>query len=235
MSVIGVLGGMGPAATVDFLAKLVRLTPARRDQEHLPVVVFGNPQIPDRSAAILQKGPNPLPRLLAGIEFLNRAGVGLIAIPCNSSHHWYEDLSARSRVPILHIAQISVAAVRPEADDRVAVFATRGTIVSGFYARELEFQRIIRVPLDGALQDSVDACIQDVKSGRLDSAVARLQSAAAVAAGLGATALIMGCTELCVAAEIAGTLELKTVDSSLELAAAAVKFAIERGWNVPEH
>ena len=85
MQRIGVLGGLGPAATVDFLDQLVRLTPARRDQDHLPVLAAFLTQVPDRSAAILGQGPDPLPALLEGIALLNHTGVDLIAIPCNSA------------------------------------------------------------------------------------------------------------------------------------------------------
>ncbi|MDB5874548.1 MAG: aspartate racemase, partial [Ramlibacter sp.] len=113
MSRIGVFGGMGPSATVDFMDKLVQLTPAKRDQEHLPVIVASLPHIPDRSRSILGTGPDPLPQLLKGIDFLNTAGVGVIAIPCNSSHHWYGQMVAKSGVPILHIARSCVAAIEP--------------------------------------------------------------------------------------------------------------------------
>jgi aspartate racemase len=138
MSTIGVFGGMGPSATVDFMDKLVQLTPAKRDQDHLPVIVASFPQIHDRSRAILGVGPDPLPFLLKGIEFLNSVKVGVIAIPCNSSHHWYEQMSAASKVPILHIAASCVAALGEEAGQRVAILATRGALASGFYQRALQ-------------------------------------------------------------------------------------------------
>src|SRR6185295_13188175 len=125
MSRIGVFGGMGPAATVDFLDKLVQLTPAKRDQEHLPIVVANFPHVHDRSRAILGVGPDPLPQLLAGIDFLNDAMVGVVAIPCNSSHHWYDQMSARAKAPILHIAKTCVGAIA-DPSLKVAVFATRG-------------------------------------------------------------------------------------------------------------
>lgn len=229
---LGVLGGMGPAATVEFLDRLIRLTPASRDQDHLPVIVFGNPQVPDRSSAIMGVGLDPLPHLLAGIEFLNQAGVGLIAIPCNTSHHWYEQLRARSAAPILHIAQVTVNSIPTENAHRVAVFATRGTLASGFYGRELQRRGLVTVQVDDALQGRVDACIRDVKAGEMRSAVRRLKSAAAGAAANGATALVLGCTELSVAADGAKRLELPVIDSSQQLAAAAVRFGVQRRWNV---
>ena len=95
--------------------KLVQLTPARRDQDHLPVVVASLPHVHDRSRAILGQGPSPLPLLLQGIDFLNACEVGVVAIPCNSSHHWYDELRQRSRAPILHIAHTCVAAIEPAA------------------------------------------------------------------------------------------------------------------------
>lgn len=228
---LGVLGGMGPAATADFLHWLVRLTPANLDQDHLPVVVFGNPQIPDRSAAILGTGPDPLPHLMQGIEFLNRGGVDIIAIPCNTSHHWYDALSARSAAPILHIAQVTVASIPPRADERVAIFATRGTLASGFYERAIQRHGAANFAVDESLQGQVDACIRDVKAGDVGSSVRRIKLAVADVAAKGATALILGCTELSIAAKGAGPLDLPMIDSLEQLAAAAARLGVQRGWN----
>ena len=83
---IGVLGGMGHLATVDFYAKLVRLTPAHADRDHLRVIIDSNPKIPDRTAGLTGEGPDPTPALVATARGLERAGADLIAIPCNSAH-----------------------------------------------------------------------------------------------------------------------------------------------------
>ena len=232
MSSIGVFGGMGPSATVDFMDKLVQLTPARRDQDHIPVIVASLPHIPDRSRSILGTGPDPLPHLLKGIDFLNTAGVGVIAIPCNSSHHWYGQLVAKSDVPILHIARTCVAAIEVRPGQRVAVFATRGALASGFYQRELEQRGIsFIVPDSQTSQGHVDDCIRQVKSGEMAAAGASLGQAFELASKQGATDVIMGCTEIPVAARHAPAHELQLVDSSLELARASVNYALERGWN----
>ena len=79
--IIGVLGGMGPAATADFYQKLICATPAKADQDHLKVLIFSNPQVPDRTAAIRGEGPDPLPVLLASAQVLIQGGAGLITIP----------------------------------------------------------------------------------------------------------------------------------------------------------
>jgi aspartate racemase len=234
MSRIGVFGGMGPSATVDFMDKLVALTPAKRDQEHLPVIVASLPHIPDRSRSILGQGPDPLPYLLKGIEFLNGAGVGVIAIPCNSSHHWYDQMSRASAVPILHIARSCVAAIDQDGTQRVAIFATRGALASGFYQRELQQRGIdFLVPDPHAAQALVDDCIREVKGGDVAAGGASLDQAFRLAREQGATAVIMGCTEIPIAARHAPSPGLVLIDSSLELARASVNYALERGWNKP--
>ena len=234
MSRIGVFGGMGPSATVDFLDKLVRLTPALRDQDHLPVIVASLPHIHDRSSAILGHGRDPLPQLLAGIETLNQASVGVIAIPCNSSHHWFDEMSARSKAPLLHIARACVEAIPASGVSRVAIFATRGALASGFYQRELRSRGIdFLLPDAEGGQKQVDGCIREVKAGNLEAGGQLLTQACRDAVKQGAGALIMGCTEIPIASRYADVSGLNLVDSSLELARASVAYALARGWNRP--
>ncbi|MGE4242245.1 aspartate/glutamate racemase family protein [Ramlibacter sp.] len=230
MSRIGVFGGMGPAATVDFMDKLVQLTPARRDQDHLPVIVASLPHVHDRSRAILGTGKDPLPQLLEGIDFLNRAEVGVIAIPCNSSHHWYREMSERSKVPILHIARACVAAIPREAAGKVAVLATQGALVSGFYQSALDERGIPYGVPDQDTQPFVNDCIRQIKAGDMKDGGESLGKALAVVKAQGATAVIMGCTEIPLAARYTDALGLHLMDSSLELARATVNYALERGW-----
>ncbi len=233
MSRIGVFGGMGPSATVDFLDKLVRLTPASRDQDHLPVIVASLPHIHDRSSAILGRGRDPLPQLLAGIALLNRAEVGVIAIPCNSSHHWFDDMSRSSQAPLLHIAKACVEAIAPDSASRVAIFATRGALTSGFYQRELLARGLDFMLPSEDTQEQVDACIREVKAANTEAGAHHLAQACQDVVRQGATTLIMGCTELPIASKHADVSGLMLIDSSLELARASVAFALARGWNRP--
>lgn len=234
MSRIGILGGMGPSATVDFMDKLVQLTPATRDQDHLPVIVVSVPHVPDRSSAILGTGADPLPALLANVDVLNHIGVGIVAIPCNSSHHWYPQIAQRSRAPVIHIAQCCVAAMSATPRARVAVLATRGALMSGFYQSALRERGIEFFVPDSAIgQDDVDACIRSVKAGDVPAGTAALDRALVAIAAAGATAVIMGCTEIPIAARAAAPMPLTLVDSSLELARATVAFALDKGWNRP--
>jgi aspartate racemase len=102
---IGVLGGMGPAAQVDFLAKLVRLTPAERDHDHVAVVVVSHARVPERVARSWKGRPSPLPALRAEIRTLEHAGGACIAIPSHTAHYWYEEmLLACTELPLVAAA-----------------------------------------------------------------------------------------------------------------------------------
>jgi aspartate racemase len=220
---VGVLGGLGPAATVDFLDQLVRLTPARRDQDHLPVLAAFLPQVPDRSAAILGQGPDPLPGLLEGIALLNQGDVGVIAIPCNSAHHWYAQLSARSKAPILHIARACVQRLQLPPGTPVLVLGTRGVQRSGLYAQALRAVGLLEVQADDlGLQDDVDRCIAQVKAGERQTAADTLMQVLAQARAQGLSWVILGCTELPVAARACERLGPGVIDSTRALAEAVI-------------
>lgn len=227
MKFIGILGGMGPSATVDFIAKMVMLTPARVDQEHLPYFLVNLPQIPDRSAAVRGQGVDPFPALSRGIDVLNQAGASVVAIPCNSAHHWYEALSAHCRAPILHIGQASVLALKKAGSRCVAVLATRGALKSGFYQRELDQAGIAWVlPESVGAQLDIDECIRAVKAGDPARGGQCLGQALEKLAGQRVDAVLMACTEIPIAAQHTPTGMLTMVDSSLELARAIVDHAL---------
>jgi aspartate racemase len=232
MALIGVLGGMGPLATVDFMEQVINLTGATRDQEHLPMMVANLPHTPDRTAAIMAGGADPLPALFDGIDLLNRSGVGLIAIPCNSAHHWYAQLRERSAAPLLHIGEASVASI-PRDARRVAVLATEGALKAGFYQAALSARDIEPVVPDGDTQALVNACIRLVKAGDLDGAAVHLNAVLDTFARSGVQAAVMGCTEIPLAARRLAEPALTLIDSTLELARATVAYALERGWNKP--
>jgi aspartate racemase len=235
MALIGVLGGLGPAATVDFMAKVVRLTPAERDQDHLPVLVASLPHVPDRSRGILGQGADPLPYLLQGIDLLNVAQVDLVVIPCNSSHHWFQEMSQRSKAPVLHIGNTCVDRLQTQPGARVLVMATRGTLVSGFYQRSLERAGYTSlVPDPHTLQPLVDACIHAIKAGRLQEGGDHLaQVLRAAQRDQGVSVAILACTELPIAAARCEHFGVDLVDSSMTLAQAVVDHARARGWHRP--
>lgn len=196
---LGVLGGMGPAATADFLVKLARRTPAERDQDHLRTVVYSDPTTPDRSDAILGKGESPLSAMLTGLKFLEKSGVDLIAIPCNTAHYWYDELAAATTVPIVHMVeavntQINVEAPRVRA---VGLLATEGTVASGIYHEVLGGLGRVVMTRDGSEeQNPVMAGIRAVKAGEMPTARRFLMSAIHDLVQKGAAGVIYGCTDV---------------------------------------
>jgi aspartate racemase len=225
-AMIGILGGMGPLATVDFLSKLVERTPASCDQDHVPVVVYSVPQIPDRSASILRGGESPLPAMRAGIRTLERAGAGAIAIACNTAHFWYDDLARECRVPLLHIADCACAALGSEVA-KVGLIATKGTLAAGFYQQRLALRGC--ACLTNA-QDEFDAWVTPgiglVKAGDLQGAGALLQQAVAALLERGAQRVILACTEIPPALECVAAPQLQQcIDATATLADACIQWS----------
>jgi aspartate racemase len=199
IDVLGVLGGMGPAATADFLSKLTWLTPVRRDQQHLRSIICSYPDIPDRTEAILSNGPSPLPAMLNCLALLQLCDVSCVAIPCNTAHYWFEELQRQSSVPILHI----VDAVQHVLTERnaltlpVGLLATTATIRTGVYARRLAQHGVSCIVPEQREQARVMQMIRRIKSGdTTESVSAELSSVVASLRRRGAGAIILGCTEL---------------------------------------
>jgi aspartate racemase len=231
--VLGILGGMGPLAGADFLAKLTAATPASCDQEHIPVILYSVPQIPDRTAAILRGGASPLPAMLEGVRALKDAGAILIAIPCNTAHYWYDELASQGELPILHIADAVIRALDRQAVGNTAIglMGTRGTLAAGFYQQrfaKLGLNCIENLPEEH--DTLVAAAIAEVKANRLDSAVKLASAAAQKLFDRGATRVVLGCTELPLAIDLAEPeLRARCLDATQTLATACVDWWSARG------
>jgi aspartate racemase len=196
---IGILGGMGPAATVDLLQKVIDATPATRDQDHVPVVAWNVPQIPERLAAMRGEGPSPLPAMVEGARALESVGCEALAIACNTAHHWADELRAAVRIPLLHIAEVAVdtLATRTPKPTRVCLLGTRGTIQSGFYQRALDERRFAwTLASEDDQANGIDAAIQQVKIGRIDVGRGLFEGVVQRLLQGGCDAVILGCTEL---------------------------------------
>jgi len=224
---IGVVGGMGPWATLDFFEKVLRATPVRRDQEHLRLIIDNNPKIPDRGPAILGDGEDPTPALVATARNVEAAGADLIVIPCNTAHYFFQAIQAAVRVPVVHIMQevAGAASRRFPRIGRVGLLATRATVATGLYQDAFRPLGAEVVVPDQRGQEVIDRLIYAIKAQGVDDA---LRSAGvAVGRGLnraGAEAIILGCTELpLVLGE--DTLGLPILDSNLILAEVAVRLA----------
>ncbi|RQZ07557.1 aspartate/glutamate racemase family protein [Burkholderia sp. Bp9031] len=199
---IGVVGGVGPAATVDFLDKIVRNTPASRDQDHIKLLVEQNPQIPDRTENLVGTGADPTISLYATCKKLEDGDADIIAIPCNTAHAFVERIQPYLGIPIVNMLTVTVAHLRDTypALREVGVLATSGTIESGVYKRALASQGLRQVAPAPALQARVMEAIygkQGVKAG-FTTGQCEEDIGAAVEALIaeGVSVIVLGCTEL---------------------------------------
>jgi aspartate racemase len=199
---VGVVGGVGPAATVDFMAKIVRNTPAGRDQEHLKIVVEQNPQIPDRTASLLGDGADPTIALYATCKKLEAADADLIAIPCNTAHAFVARIQPHLSIPVVHMLVETVAHIRRQHPQhrRIGLLATSGTVASGVYHDIVAEAGLELIVPDEANQDRVMEAIYGpagVKAGHTSGrCVDELMAALASLVLRRAEVIILGCTEL---------------------------------------
>ncbi len=222
--ILGVLGGMGPLATVDFMRKVIELTPVSRDQDHVPLIVYSMPQVPDRTECILEGGESPLPAMLEGLRTLEAAGAGCIAIPCNTAHHWFDAMRRECGVGLLHIADCACTFLERQGvgEGPVGLLSTAGTIAAGIYQKRLgERGYDCLVPDAAEMEALVSAGIRLVKAGRTADARTRLEKAAANLRKRGARTIILGCTEIPLALD---DRDAGYVDATEALAAAGVKW-----------
>ncbi|MEV4641945.1 amino acid racemase [Actinoplanes sp. NPDC049548] len=195
---VGVLGGMGPAATADFFAKLVRATPAATDQEHLATLVWSDPSIPDRTDALLGTGPSPVPRLVEGVHLLDRAGATLIAIPCSTAHAFLPELRRATARPVVSMVEATVQRLRaahPQVTT-VGLLATTGTVTTGLYQRSFRWSGIDCLVPAPPQQERVMQAVRQVKAGNMQTASRTLGPPVAALTGSGAQILVAACTEL---------------------------------------
>jgi len=227
--VIGVLGGMGPAATADFYQKIIQATPAKSDQEHLQVLIFSNPQIPDRTAAIRGEGPDPLPLLVASAEVLVQGGADLIAIPCVTAHFFYDALQRAVAVPILHLVGETVTALlsRHPGVRRVGLLATTGTLQARLFDGFFEPRGLEILRPDPETQASVvmETLYRVKAEGPHPALRLRIRAAAEQLHRRGAEVVVAGCTEVPLILQD-GDLAIPVLDATLVLAEAAVRAAL---------
>lgn len=199
---VGVVGGVGPAATVDFMNKIIRNTTAQRDQEHLKIVVEQNPQIPDRTENLLDGGTDPTIALYSTCKKLEAADADIIAIPCNTAHAFVERIQPYLSIPVVNMLFETVEHIKKSYADRkiVGLLATDGTIKSKVYSDVLTKAGLQLLIPDDEHQKLVMNAIygpKGVKAGFTDGECKQnLFSALNFLADRGAEVIILGCTEL---------------------------------------
>jgi aspartate racemase len=207
---------MGPAAGAQFLARVIALTPAQRDQDHIPAVLWSDPTIPPREGE-----DDPLPAMRAGLEALERCGCTVLAIACNTAHAWHAPLAEGRRATLLHIVEASAEEARRVglADAPLGLLATPTTLRLGLYQQRLG---ALLLPTPEEMQGLVVPAIALVKANRIPEARPLLAHAAQRLAERGARGLLLGCTEIPLALD-ADNAGVPLLDATDALARAAIR------------
>jgi aspartate racemase len=202
--VVGVIGGMGPEATVDFMHRLVARTPARDDADHLHVLVDNNPKIPSRIAALIERtGEDPTPVLCAMAQGLQAQGADFLVMPCNTAHTYLPAIAASVTIPMLDMVQLAIRKLAGAG--RVGLLASPAVRMVGLYKTRMEQAGLQPIFPDAQGEQTLLAVIKAVKAGRLDDT--QRQDYARIAKVLldaGAEALLVACTEFSVIGPPAG-------------------------------
>ena len=222
---LGVIGGMGPAATCDLMEKIIGLTAAGRDQDHVPMLVDVNTAIPDRTEAILRGGADPLPEMIKSARRLEAAGADFLVMACNTAHRYYDRLAGTVSVPVLHMPRLTASVLASAGVRRVGVLATEGTVKSGVYDAALEEAGVEPLYPGAAQQAALMRLIYDgVKARRVPLDSIPVPALLASLREAGAERFVLACTELPIAFRELG-LMADCLDPTRVLAFSAVRFA----------
>lgn len=196
MQPVGILGGMGPEATILLMQKTLQAVPARDDADHVPLIVHQNPQVPSRIAALIEgTGEDPGPVLEAMARDLERAGAQALAMPCNTAHHYAHRVAEATTLPFLNMIHLTAEALAAQGARRVGLLASPATRLTGVF--DAPFEALGLEPL--ALEDDSGllAIIQEVKAGNTGPGVTtELANQARALEAAGADHLLVACTEL---------------------------------------
>jgi aspartate racemase len=229
--IIGILGGMGPEATIDLFIKIVKGTEACKDQDHLRILIDNNPKVPDRTLAIQKKGPSPLPQLIRSAKILENAGADFIVIPCVTAHYYYESLKKKVKIPTLNLVEITVQYIKSRLKriSKVGLLATTGTIQTGLFqkASALTGMELI-LPDPGTQKRWVMEAIYGrggIKAiGPSENSKHLILKTSQKLIHQGAQAIIAGCTEVPLVLK-EGDLSVPVIDPISILAKAAIEKA----------
>ena len=221
--VVGIIGGMGPEATVDLMRRVIAKTPVRDDQDHIHLIVESNPKIPSRIAHLIEgSGPDPTPELVRVAANLQRAGADALAIPCNTAHAYADSIRRAVSIPLLDMVSLTVMEIAASGRTRVGLLASTAVHNTALYATAFSAHGI--ATLLPPRQEQVMELIKAVKRG--DTAVPAQAALGRIALEMAdqADVLLIGCSELSV---IAAGIAVPFVDSLDVLAQAVVSFASE--------
>lgn len=165
---IGILGGMGPQATVDAMHKIIKNTPAHCDQEHIPVITVSIPDIPDRTKSIINQDNKPLEKMCEYLRILENANVGCIIIPCNTAHFWFDQLQQNTQTKMISIIEATVNFILKSNAKEICILATSATISTELYQKKLADHQIPFTVPESDIQQQIMQSIYTYKSGEIE-------------------------------------------------------------------
>jgi aspartate racemase len=225
--VVGILGGMGPEATIDLFSKIVEESHAKTDYEHLRIIIDCNPKMPSRQDAILHGTENPGPYMAETAKNLENAGADFIIIGANAAHYFYDFVKEAVNIPVLHIIDEAVSKCIEEVPNikKAGVLASLGAMKTGLYHKSFEKYGVSIIDMPEELMEKVQKSIFVYKyNGVTKEVLSLMNEAIKYLVSNGSQALIMGCTEIPIILKDE-LVNLPLIDPNLTIAQVAVKFA----------
>jgi aspartate racemase len=226
--IVGILGGMGPEATVDLMARVIKATPANDDIDHIRLVVDNNPKVPSRIKALIEKsGESPLPCLQKMALKLAGWGVDFLAMPCNTAHFYHKEIQRVVNIPVLNMIDLCCEAIIAQNPGlkTVGILASTAVLNLGLYEKRFAENGVELLRPSDDLQEGVMAAIRKIKTGRYGEEVMNaLQAAVDYLTEKGVEVLLLACTELSIIGDKID-IPVQRYDSSQVLAEAIVKNA----------
>ena len=197
---IGILGGMGTQAGLDFCSKLAKLNRGKADQKYPLFILYNKSNIPDRKQN-LKKYNKVLKSLIEGCKFLQKNKCKFISIPCNTAHYWYKDLKKKIKIPILNMPEIVYLNAKNnlKKNSKIGLLATEATIKTGVYSHYFNKKFLLISPNTTLQQRSVNKSIKLVKMGKTKEAERAIKPAVNYLIKKKCKKIILGCTELPIA------------------------------------
>ena len=197
---IGILGGMGTQAGLDFCNKLAKLNKGKTDQKYPLFVLYNKSNIPGRPEN-LHRYNKVLKSLLAGCKFLEKNKCKFIVIPCNTAHYWYNDLQKKTRIPIISMPrEVYLHAIKKcKKNSKIGLLATEGTIKTGVYNKFFDKKFQLIYPIKSIQSKNVNKAIKLVKMGKIKNAAKAIKPAVNSLIKMKCKKIILGCTELPIA------------------------------------
>ena len=224
MKTVGIIGGMGPLATVDLFGKIVNLTDAKCDNDHIHILIDNNTYIPDRTSYILGDGENPINELVKSAKRLKDMGADFLIMPCNTAHYFYNDIINQVSIPFINMIEETAIYINNKNIKKAGLLSTTGTINAKVYDNIFKNYNIDVIKPSYENQNIIMDLIYGIKQGKKEFDIKKIKNVLNELQDSGVECVILGCTELPIAFDLL-SLEGNFVDPTEILAKSAIKKA----------